>query len=395
MKRKELYKALHNVLFDWMPKGLHNSWREQPEVVAYLNGDAGGNPLDPRMVDGRLRLDLYAPVFDGEFGTVGAKNFAQALKDKDDVPVDLHINSPGGSVFQGWTIYNMLDKREAEVVAYIDGLAGSIASVIAMAADERRMARGSRFMLHRAHGLTIGNSVDHRKQADVLDGMDADIAEVYASVGKGSAKDYMDMMDGETWLSASRSVKEGFASPSKGVAKSDSNSAMIGADDVPTNTNGGDMTEQEKAELEAATKRAEAAEAKVRELEKASQPDPEPKALFTSAVDGRVYTDQDGPELVKVAMREHEAKVESLVAGYPEGLRDAARALVSSGNADALKSLDKVADAAKASTATVTDPKAEDAAETFEDAVKAYAKEEGVTESQARIHVANTKPELL
>ena len=88
---------------------------------------------------------------------VSAKDFAEKLTDIGAVrEIELYINSPGGAVFDGLAIYNMLQRHPAEVTVFVDGLAASIASVVAMSGDTVIMPQNALLMMHRPMGLTAG-----------------------------------------------------------------------------------------------------------------------------------------------------------------------------------------------------------------------------------------------
>lgn len=114
--------------------------------------------------------------------------------------LDVYINSPGGDVFAGLAIYNILKRRSERIVAHIDGLAASAASVIAMAAEEIIMPTGSMMMIHRAWSCACGNAEDMRGMADTLERIDGQLAQIYAGRGKISAERAEQLMSEETWL---------------------------------------------------------------------------------------------------------------------------------------------------------------------------------------------------
>src|SRR5690606_20024488 len=95
--------------------------------------------------------------------------------------LNVFINSPGGSVFQGQAIYNILKRQKARVNVYIDGLAASIASVIAMAGDTIFMPKNAMMMVHNPWTFSIGNAQDLRKEADTLDKIRETLIEAYLS----------------------------------------------------------------------------------------------------------------------------------------------------------------------------------------------------------------------
>lgn len=159
-------------------------------------------------------LRLYDPVdsWGGEWG-VSAKEFAAALDELPDTveEIRLHINSPGGEVFEGIALLNALRNHPARVVAVVDGLAASAASFIACGADEVVMARNSELMIHDAWGLCVGNADDMRQLAEMLDQISDNIASIYAEKAGGDIADWRAAMARETWYSADEAVEAGLA----------------------------------------------------------------------------------------------------------------------------------------------------------------------------------------
>lgn len=115
--------------------------------------------------------------------------------------INVHINSGGGSVFGGIAIYNILKRHSAEITVYIEGLAASIASVIAMAGDKIIIPANAQMMIHKPSSITWGNAEDMRKEADVLDGCQKVILNTYMEhVKEGvTAEDINALIDAETW----------------------------------------------------------------------------------------------------------------------------------------------------------------------------------------------------
>lgn len=143
-------------------------------------------------------------------GGVTAKNFQKELAAITAKEIDLHINSPGGSVFDGVTIHNLLKQHPAKVTAYVDGLAASIASVIALAGDTVVMAENALFMIHNPSGFAMGTSDDMRKMADVLDKVRGTMSGVYAAKSGKAESEINAMLDAETWMTADEARAFGF-----------------------------------------------------------------------------------------------------------------------------------------------------------------------------------------
>jgi ATP-dependent Clp endopeptidase proteolytic subunit ClpP len=159
---------------------------------------------------------LYDEI--GAFG-VNAKSFADSLKAVTAKNINLRINSPGGSVFDGTAIYNTLKAHPARVVTHIDGLAASIASLIALAGDEVRIASNGFFMIHNARGAALGEKGDMRKLADVLDKIDQTLARTYAQKTGKSEAEMKAAMDAETWYTAQEAKAVGLVDVVAGELK--------------------------------------------------------------------------------------------------------------------------------------------------------------------------------
>lgn len=125
--------------------------------------------------------------------------------------IRLHINSPGGDVFDAVAIYTALKDHPAEVETRIDGIAASAASFIAQAGDRIVMARHATMMIHDPWGITIGDAASHRKQADVLDKLGDNIARIYAGRAGGSVREWRDRMLDENWYDDHEAVEAGLA----------------------------------------------------------------------------------------------------------------------------------------------------------------------------------------
>lgn len=137
---------------------------------------------------------------------ISAQQFIDELRGVTAKTIDLHINSPGGDVFDGIAIHNALRQHPATVNVSVDGIAASIASVIAMAGERVEMAKGAMFMIHEPFAMTIGDAADHRKNAEALDKMGETIAGIYAGRAGGSADYWRGLMAKETWFTDQESV---------------------------------------------------------------------------------------------------------------------------------------------------------------------------------------------
>lgn len=123
--------------------------------------------------------------------------------------LNVHINSPGGSVFDGFAIYNALNAHPATIIVHIDGIAASIASVIAMAGDQILMAENAMMMIHCPSCGVSGFAKDLRSQADVLDKLEESIASAYSARSGMKQEDVIAAMQAETWLTAAECKAKG------------------------------------------------------------------------------------------------------------------------------------------------------------------------------------------
>jgi len=125
--------------------------------------------------------------------------------------IALRINSPGGSAFDGVAIYNLLRAQGKPIEVFVDGIAASAASVIAMAGDTINMGTGSMLMIHNAAWGCYGDAQALRKAADVIEGISVTIGEIYVKRSGQDAAEVKAIMDAETWMGGAEAVEKGFA----------------------------------------------------------------------------------------------------------------------------------------------------------------------------------------
>jgi ATP-dependent Clp protease, protease subunit len=130
--------------------------------------------------------------------------------------LNVFINSPGGNVFEGIAINNILKRHPAAKAVYIDGIAASIASVIAMAGDEVIMPKNTMMMIHNPMSIAYGYAEDMRKAADMLDKVKEPIKASYLSRVNIDDKKLSKLMDQETWLTSEEAIAMGFADKTEG-----------------------------------------------------------------------------------------------------------------------------------------------------------------------------------
>ncbi|MFJ4168500.1 head maturation protease, ClpP-related [Paenarthrobacter sp. NPDC089714] len=163
--------------------------------------------------------DLYIYEMIDSWWGVSASRFVRELSELDVSTINLYVNSPGGSVYDGVAIMNALRRHKATVVATVDGLAASAASFIIQAADEVVMGQGSELMIHEAWSFAYGNAETLQKVAGDLDRISGTIAEIYAERAGGTEDEWREAMKAETWYTADEAVTAGLADRVAKIAK--------------------------------------------------------------------------------------------------------------------------------------------------------------------------------
>lgn len=139
-----------------------------------------------------------------------SQRFAEELaKIKGTSKLTVRINSPGGDVWDGMSIYNQLADFANETRVVIEGIAASAASLVAMAGDTVDGYETSQLMIHDAWTVVVGNEAELREIAGVLDKIDGQIADVYAAKSGTSAKDWRETMDKDSYLTSQEAKDRG------------------------------------------------------------------------------------------------------------------------------------------------------------------------------------------
>lgn len=161
--------------------------------------------------DEEAEIYIYDSIGDSFFSdSVSAKDFVNALRPLDGSDIHLRINSPGGDVFDGTAIYNALIEHSGRVRVTIDGLAASMASVIAMAGETIVMPENAMLMIHDPWTMAVGSADEIRKTAEILDKAKIGLISAYKRTGL-SRDAISDLMTAETWMTGAEAVEKGFA----------------------------------------------------------------------------------------------------------------------------------------------------------------------------------------
>lgn len=185
--------------FKWdAPSDVLAKWAETP-LAAVDEGDTSISVFDV------IGEDAWTG------GGVTANRVAGALRAIGNKEITVKINSPGGDMFEGIAIYNLLRSHPSKVNVEILGWAASAASIIAMAGDEIRMGTGTFMMVHNAWGVVVGNRHDMIEASGLFEGFDAAIADIYEARTGLKRAQIEKLMDAETFMGPSEAVKNGFA----------------------------------------------------------------------------------------------------------------------------------------------------------------------------------------
>lgn len=156
----------------------------------------------------KATLKIYDYV--GQYDGVNTGYIEEELNKAENKPLDIYINSYGGEVFEGFAIYNMLKRYAGQKNVIIDGIAASIASVIALAGDSVKMNKASMFMIHNASGVCIGNAEEMKKVVNALEQINEVIKGVYKERVNLTDEELTELMNNETFLTAEQCLEYGF-----------------------------------------------------------------------------------------------------------------------------------------------------------------------------------------
>ncbi len=164
--------------------------------------------------DNKAKLFIYGDIvsyewYDNDVSASGFKEDLEALGDISEL--DVHINSYGGSTFEGLAIYNLLKQHKAKINVYIDGIAASAASIIAMAGDKIYVPSTALIMIHNCWTYTGGNAKELRKTADDMDKIAEAYKAAYLSKINITEEKLEELLEAETYLTSKECVEMGFA----------------------------------------------------------------------------------------------------------------------------------------------------------------------------------------
>ncbi|MFZ6801935.1 head maturation protease, ClpP-related [Undibacterium sp. Di24W] len=163
-----------------------------------------------RMESTESDMHLYVyDVIDSYWGA-NAADLVKSLASAGDKTIHLHINSPGGDVFEARAMAAALVAHKGQVISHIDGMTASAATYLALAANEVRMTDGGLFMVHNSWTMAMGDRTELRQTADLLEKIDGTIASDYANKTGATAEQVAAWMDAETWFTAQEAMNAGF-----------------------------------------------------------------------------------------------------------------------------------------------------------------------------------------
>lgn len=181
-----------------------------------FKGSKAGSPLKIFNKSAtEAEIVIYAGIgqsFWDDGSMISAKQFSEELKAIPDTvnTLNVRINSPGGDVFDGIAIYNRLKQHKAKKIVYIDGLAASIASIIALAGDEVKIGDGALFMIHLPWTMAWGNRMDFDNTVNRLIDIEDQMLGIYTKNSNLSKDEIKSMLEKETWMGADEAIEYGF-----------------------------------------------------------------------------------------------------------------------------------------------------------------------------------------
>jgi len=159
----------------------------------------------------KSEIYIYDVIGDPEWGMVGAMQVVDALKKMDGKRVTVRINTPGGSVDEGIPMFNAMKRHNGGVNTVVDGIAASMGSYLMLAGEQRTISRNAMVMIHNPMSFAMGNAIELRKTADVLDKyLERMLPDYSAATGK-TVDELKPLLDAETWYVGQEIIDNGFA----------------------------------------------------------------------------------------------------------------------------------------------------------------------------------------
>lgn len=192
------------------------AWRAQrPKDVAGWRIENAAAAEEP------AEMYIYDEIDGSGWWGISARDVIESLMQVTAPSINLHLNSPGGDVFDAYAIYNALRNHPATVDVIVDGLAASAASYIMLAGDTVTMEPNASVMIHDAIGMTYGNAADHELMRDLLDKQSGIVAQIYAERAGGTTDEWRTAMKAETWYNADEAVAAGLADSVRSQVRAD------------------------------------------------------------------------------------------------------------------------------------------------------------------------------
>lgn len=195
-------------LFDLASAGAGNGGAVPPMNRA-PSGSQGHGLYHVNATDTSADVMIYGAI--GGWDGIAAEDLVPEIATLGVDTINVRMNSPGGSVFDGLAIYNALATHDAHVIVHIEGLSASIASIIAMAGDEIRIGESANLMIHKPWSIALGDADAFRSEADILDKLQDGLLAVYVARSGRDAADVSAKINAETWFRGQEAVDFGLA----------------------------------------------------------------------------------------------------------------------------------------------------------------------------------------
>jgi len=159
----------------------------------------------------KAEIYIYDMIGEPEFGMIGAIQVIDALKKMEGKRVTVRINTPGGDVDEGIPMFNAFKRHPGGVDTVVDGIAASMGSYLMLAGENRTISRNAMVMVHNPMAIAMGNAIELRKTADILDKYLERMLPDYAAATGKTADELRPLLDAETWYVGQEIIDNGFA----------------------------------------------------------------------------------------------------------------------------------------------------------------------------------------